>query len=257
MNTYFLPVLIATLSIPLIGFAHVTLSTSHMATHNTVNTQSGKNNVLPIKKKVLSGELKLKRLQNLQKNMSGSTSSGRILPTTGSFNGSVKKPVVKSSFETAAERQRQRQADLDNQHKEQQEAEDKQRAKVAAEDLKKAREERARLAELQKQQDNETIEAYCARAERQGFLKSKWNVDTLQQCIDKLNGLKRLWKRIMDQAMENAAKKRKALEDALKKRCLEAISHNRPVPAACRKLSSGTSTSGSGMTQTGGTLATF
>lgn len=115
MNTYFLPVLIATLSIPLIGFAHVTLSTSHMATHNTVNTQSGKNNVQPIKKKVLSGELKLKRLQNLQKNMSGSTSSGRILPTTGSFNGSVKKPVVKSSFETAAERQKKREAGLDNQ----------------------------------------------------------------------------------------------------------------------------------------------
>jgi membrane protein involved in colicin uptake len=224
-----------------------------MAMH--ANTQSGKNIVPPIKKKVLSSEIKLKRLQNLQKNMSGSTSSGRVVPPIGSFSGTVKKPVVKSSFETAAERQRQREADLETQKEEESKAADEQRARKNADDLKKAAEERARQAELQKQQDTETVEAYCARAERQGFLKSKWNVDTVQQCIDKVNARKRLWKQIMDRAMDNAAKKRKTLEDALKKRCLEAIWGNRPVPAACRRFSSAGSSS-SWTTQSGGTLTT-
>ena len=112
---------------------------------------------------MLSGESRLKR----QNSMSGKTLSGRTLPPLDSFSGVIEKPKVKSRLETAAERQRQRETDLENQHKEQQEQEDRQRAIKAAYDALKQAEEKARQAELEKRQPNESIEEYCARAERQ------------------------------------------------------------------------------------------
>ena len=168
----------------------------------------------------------------------GSTKTGtgktRNIITGLNINAVKESARPKSRLETAAERQRQRQADLDKQHQEEQEQADRQRAIKAEYDAKKKAEEDARKTELQKQQDNESIEAYCARAERQDFLKSKWKVETIQQCIDKLNALKRLWKRIVQAGLKEAQRK-KELSNKMKARCLDAITHKTPLPAYCSR----------------------
>lgn len=73
----------------------------------------------------------------------------------------------KSLFETAVERQHQREADLNKQHEEQRQAEERQRAIKAAYDAQKRAEEEERQAALRHMQPGETIESYCARAETQ------------------------------------------------------------------------------------------
>lgn len=97
------------------------------------------------------------------------TVSGEIVRSINQANIDAIKDVAqpKSRLETAAERQRQRQADLDKQHKEQQEQADRQRAIKAAYDAKKKAEEEERQAALRYMQPGETIESYCARAETQ------------------------------------------------------------------------------------------
>lgn len=246
MKKYLAPILALSLALPIIGFAHVTSSPAHMATHsNTVSTQSGKNTVQSAKKRVLSGELKLKRNQIQQRTQSGSTWTGRIIPTTWSFSGTIKKPVVKSTFETAAERQRQREADLEAQHKEQQEQEDRQRAIKAAYDAKMKAEEQERIELLQQRQPGESIENYCARADRQWFLNSRIRVDTVQKCIDKLK------KQIRRVARGISNNRRSATEQTLRRLCNEEYQKTGNIPTFCEGYVTRT---WSGNTQTGGTL---
>ncbi len=252
MSKHTLIGLFSFLSIPLIGFAHVTSSPSHMATHtNTVSTPSTKSIIQPVKNRVLSGELKLKRAQNQQRTQSGSTWSGKITPGIWSFNGIIKKPVVKSTFETAAERQRQRQADLDNQHKEQREQEDRQRAIKAAHDALKQAEERARQAELEKRQESETIEAYCDRANRQWFLERRLRVKSVNDCITRLKSFEKVGRKIVANQMKEAME-RKRFGDRLKKLCIEEYTKTGKVPEYCANVVLPSSWSGN--TQSGGTL---
>ena len=107
-----------------------------------------------------------------EQSQTGSTKTGtgrtnRDIASKTNVNAIKEVARPKSRLETAAERQRQREADLDAQHKAEQESADRQRAIKAAYDAQKRAEEEARQEALRYRQPGETIESYCARAQTQ------------------------------------------------------------------------------------------
>ncbi len=183
------------------------------------------------------------------------TVSGEIVRSINQANINAIKDVARpeSRLETAAERQRQRQADLDKQHKEQQEQADRQREIKAVYDAMKKAEEESREKERQKRQPNETIEAYCSRAMTQGFLNTKWKVNTTEECITKLKNLEKVGKKIIENRLkENMENKR--LGQRLKKLCTEEFIKTGKVSEFCTQIFS--QNTGSSRTQSGGTLTT-
>lgn len=179
------------------------------------------------------------------------TVSGEIVRSINQANIDAIKDVArpKSRLETAVERQRQRQADLDKQHEEQRAEEDRQRALVAAWEAKKKAEEEERQAALRYMQPGETIESYCARAQTQWFLKSFINRNTVQECIDKIKARKRLARRIV----RERSKSNSSIERTLSKLCKEEYQKTGNIPTFCEEYVTRTNT---GTTQSGGTLTT-
>lgn len=107
-----------------------------------------------------------------EQSQTGSTKTGtgrtnRDIASKTNVNAIKEVARPKSRLETAAERQRQREADLDVQHKAEEESADRQRAIKAAYDAQKRAEEEARQEALRYRQPGETIESYCARAQTQ------------------------------------------------------------------------------------------
>lgn len=172
-----------------------------------------------------------------------STVSGELGKGIQKINTGALREVVrpKSRIETAAERQKQRENELARQKEEEQAREDQQRAVVAAYNALKQAEEKARENELQKQQDTETIEAYCDRAMRQGFLKSRLRSNTVSECIDKLNALKRAGQKLIERRLKEEAE-RKRLGEQLRRQCIQDYIRYHRVSEYCRNILNSSST---------------
>lgn len=206
------------------------------------------------KRKVVSGERIIPSIPtDIKSTATGSSGSGnsRNLGTLANRNALKEAARPKSQLETAVERQKQREADLEKQKKEQREEEDRKRALVAAWEAKKKAEEDERRALLQQRQPNETIASYCARADNQWFLKTVLKYNSVQECIDKITSRTKILRKVVSRSTSN---KRDTTSSTLRRLCNEEYAKTGNIPTFCEGYV--TRTGSGGTTGTGRTLTT-